>query len=215
MKTKIFNFLILLLLFSSCRFVKDIKTYQQLDEINYDNVYQCREYEFWTLFNIKKHSYSAEYFTDSLIFKNGIDSVLFNKLELFCDTFNGRGFGPSCWHLNECFNIVAVGKMSSSNNWIRDSLKFYTNAESLINFIGPINNFDKVIFYLEAHQYFFKIFSRSNKVIKEVDNGFYCVVNKTISDCPFITRKILLFVSYEGKISEIKKGRKIRGKGCI
>ena len=212
---KFLNFLILILFFSSCRFVKDINSYQQIDEINYDNILLNEKNEFWTLFSTMKHRYNVEYFSDKLNFKKGIDSALWNRLEFFCDTFNGRGFGPNCWHMNNCYNVVVVGKMNSSNCWIKDLLKFYTNADSLINFLGQINNFDKVVFYLEAHQYYFKRFDKSQKVIKEKDNGFYCIVYKTISDCLVIRRKILLFVTYEGKIIEIKKGRKYRSKICV
>jgi len=212
---KALNILILILFFSSCRFVHDIDSYQPLDKINYDNIFHGDKNEFRTLFSTTNHRCNVEYFSDSLIFKTGIDSALWNRLELFCDTFGGHGFGPNCWHMNNCYNVVAVGKKNSSNYWIKDSLKFYTNADSLINFLGQVNNFDKVIFYLGAHQYFFDGLHKDLKVIKEKDNGYYCIVHKTISDCPMIRREILLFVSYKGEIIEIKKGRKHKSKICV
>ncbi len=216
MKTKISYLIIIILFLSSCRFVKDFNSYQQLKEVNYENVYKCKKNEFWTLlYPYGSHYFKTDFFTDSMIYKKGIDSALFNRLTFFCDTFNRHGFGPRCWHKNNCFNVVAVGKMNNSNHWIRDSLKFYTNANSLIQFISPIDNFDKVIFYLEAHQYYFNYTTKKLSAIKKTENGYYCIGEKVISDCPSIAIRVLVFLSFDGKIIELKTGRKINNHCCI
>jgi len=218
MKNRILLILTLLIFLwgISCKIPRDIKSYQQLSDINYDNVFKYKKNQFWIVLNNVGHKLNLDYNSNKLNQSSEIDSALYSRLNNFCDTFKGIGFGPHCWHINNCYNMVAVGMTDSSRQLIDyDSLRFYTNADSLIQLIAPINNIDKVHFLLLTHEYYFDYKVKRLSAIKETTNGFYCIGIKKISDCPVKSRKILLYISADGKIIELKKGRKFRSSICI